>query len=89
MNTMPQPNSSRSSRSRASSWACTVTSSAVVGSSAITSRGSPGPAMAAITRWRRPPESSCGKTRIRSFGSGTPTAVSSRTRLGLVLPVPR
>lgn len=41
-------------------WACTTTSSAVVGSSAITSRGSHASAIAIITRCFWPPESSCG-----------------------------
>ena len=40
--------------------AWTVTSSAVVGSSAISSLGSLISAMAIITRWRMPPENSCG-----------------------------
>ena len=45
------------------SWricACTVTSSAVVGSSAIKRSGSLASAIAIITRWRWPPESWCG-----------------------------
>ena len=37
-----------------------VTSSAVVGSSAISSFGRQASAMAIITRWRMPPESWCG-----------------------------
>ncbi|MCC2665246.1 MAG: hypothetical protein K0S35_3168 [Geminicoccaceae bacterium] len=37
-----------------------VTSSAVVGSSAISSAGSQTSAMAIIARWRRPPDSSKG-----------------------------
>ena len=41
-------------------WACTVTSSAVVGSSAISTSGSLAIAIAIITRWRMPPENSCG-----------------------------
>ena len=41
-------------------WAWTVTSSAVVGSSAMSSFGSLTSAMAIITRWRMPPENSCG-----------------------------
>jgi len=45
---------SRSSRSRI--WAWMVTSSAVVGSSAIRSSGLQESAMAIITRWRMPPE---------------------------------
>ena len=63
-----------SSRSRI--CACTVTSSAVVGSSAISSRGSSAIAEAIRARWRRPPESSCGSWRARSSGSGTPTSRS-------------
>ncbi len=38
----------------------TVTSSAEVGSSAISRSGSPISIMAIITRWPMPPESSCG-----------------------------
>ena len=41
-------------------WAWIVTSSAVVGSSAISSFGLQASAMAIITRWRRPPDSWCG-----------------------------
>ena len=41
-------------------WAWIVTSSAVVGSSAISSCGSQASAIAIITRWRMPPESWCG-----------------------------
>ena len=37
-----------------------VTSSAVVGSSAMSSLGWQHSAMAIITRWRMPPDSSCG-----------------------------
>ena len=37
-----------------------VTSSAVVGSSAIRTRGRSTSAAAIITRWRMPPENSCG-----------------------------
>ena len=73
----------RSSRSRRSSsriCACTVTSSAVVGSSAMTSSGSPATAIAIITRWRSPPESSCGYA-AGAAGSGTPTEVEQAHRL--------
>ena len=41
-------------------WAWVVTSSAVVGSSAMMRAGSSASAMAIITRWRCPPESSWG-----------------------------
>ena len=44
----------------ASTWACTVTSSAVVGSSAISSFGFSAIAMAIIARCRMPPENWCG-----------------------------
>ena len=54
-----------SSRSSARICACTDTSSAVVGSSAISSLGSQASAMAIMTRWRMPPESSCGYWRRR------------------------
>ncbi len=40
--------------------ACTVTSSAVVGSSAMSRAGPLMSAMAIITRWRMPPDSWCG-----------------------------
>ena len=45
---------------RPSTWACTVTSRAVVGSSAIISLGLHTIAMAIMTRWRIPPENSWG-----------------------------
>ena len=48
----------RSISSRICAW--TVTSSAVVGSSAISSFGSLASAIAIIARWRMPPENSCG-----------------------------
>ena len=44
-------------------WAWIVTSSAVVGSSAMIRSGSLAMAMAIITRWRMPPENSCGNDR--------------------------
>ena len=49
-----------SSASSSMIWACTVTSRAVVGSSAMSSAGPLISAMAIITRWRMPPESWCG-----------------------------
>ena len=53
-----------------------VTSSAVVGSSAIRMSGSQASAMAIITRWRMPPESSKGYCFRRFCGSLMPTSVS-------------
>jgi hypothetical protein len=55
-----EPISSRNDRSSVSTCACTITSSAVVGSSATTSDGRPAIAIAIITRCRSPPDSSCG-----------------------------
>ena len=54
-------------------WAWMVTSRAVVGSSAMSSLGSQERAMAIITRWRMPPESSCGYCLTRRSGLGMPT----------------
>ncbi len=54
------PRSRHSRFSTAITWAWTETSSAVVGSSAITSSGSAARARAMTTRWRMPPENSCG-----------------------------
>ncbi len=64
-------------RSRICFWI--VTSSAVVGSSAMRSLGSQAIAMAIITRCCWPPESSWGKLLTRSCGSGMPTSDSSST----------
>ena len=55
---MPSSSTSESSSSRISAWI--VTSSAVVGSSAISRRGRHASAIAIATRWRWPPESWCG-----------------------------
>ena len=56
-----------------------VTSSAVVGSSAISSFGSHASAMAIMTRWRMPPENWCGYSSTRSRGRGRPTRSSTST----------
>ena len=55
-----EPNSACRSEIRSRICACTVTSSAVVGSSAISSSGSLTRAIAIITRCRMPPENWCG-----------------------------
>ena len=60
MNSSAKPLSRCSSASSSSTWACTITSSAVVGSSAISSFGSHASASAISTRWRCPPDSWCG-----------------------------
>ena len=68
----------RSSRSsRICFWI--VTSSAVVGSSAIRSLGSQARAMAIMTRWRMPPDSWCGNWVTRSAGLGMPTRPRTST----------
>ena len=54
------PVSSRRWRIRSRIWAWIVTSRAVVGSSAMSRSGSQARAMAIITRWAMPPDSSCG-----------------------------
>jgi hypothetical protein len=56
-----------------------VTSSAVVGSSAMITSGSLAIAMAIITRWRIPPENSCGNAPARCCARGMPTSSSSST----------
>ena len=75
----PAPVMSRALRSRLRICFCTVTSSAVVGSSQMISAGSFAIAMAMTTRWRIPPENSCGKALARTAGSGIPTRSSSST----------
>ena len=55
---MPISRCRSSSRARICDWM--VTSSAVVGSSAISSFGRQASAIAIIARWRWPPESWCG-----------------------------
>ena len=59
--------------SSSSTWAWIVTSSAVVGSSAMRSLGSSASAMAIMTRCRMPPLNWCGKSRSRPAGSAMPT----------------
>ena len=60
MNSIARPSSLLQLGEQPSTWACTITSSAVVGSSAISSFGSQASASAISTRWRWPPESWCG-----------------------------
>jgi hypothetical protein len=60
MNRIASPRSRRRSSSSVRICACTVTSSAVVGSSAMITSGSLASAMAMPTRWRIPPDISCG-----------------------------
>ena len=55
-----RPKSRRSFSSSSRICACIITSSAVVGSSPMISSGLQASARAIITRWRMPPENSCG-----------------------------
>jgi hypothetical protein len=71
------PSSAWRSRSNSRICAWIVTSSAVVGSSAISSFGRQAIAMAIITRWRMPPESRCGYSSTRRAASGMRTRSSS------------
>jgi hypothetical protein len=73
MKIIAMPVSRRSSASSAMICACTVTSSAVVGSSAISRRGLQASAMAIITRCSMPPESWCGSNiSAAALGIGNP-----------------
>ncbi len=75
----PAPVTSRAVRSTSRIWACTVTSSAVVGSSQISRSGSLAIAIAITTRWRSPPDSSCGNALARVGACAMPTSSSSST----------
>ena len=73
--TRARPSSLDSRVSRSRIWACTMTSSAVVGSSASRIFGSQASAIAIAARCRMPPENSCG---YRSpAAAGMPTSSSS------------
>ena len=74
MNRTPVPRRSCISLISLRICACVVTSSAVVGSSAISSDGSRTSAIAIMMRWRCPPESWCGKASTILSGSGRWTA---------------
>ena len=75
----PAPVTSRAVFSTSRICACTVTSSAVVGSSQINRSGSLAIAIAITTRWRSPPDNSCGKARARRSGWAMPTSSSNST----------
>ncbi len=75
--TMAMPSRARRSASRSRICAWMVTSSAVVGSSASSRAGSHSSARAMPTRWRMPPDSSCGNCFSRASGSPMPTRRSS------------
>lgn len=79
MITMPAPVTSCAVLSTSSTCACTVTSSAVVGSSAMIRSGSLAIAMAITARCRMPPENSWGNAFARCAAFGIPTRSSSST----------
>ena len=76
MSRIPVFSFSFSDRSRSRMSACTVTSRAVVGSSAMITSGSQASAMAITTRCRMPPDSSWGYCLTRRSAFGMPTALS-------------
>jgi len=73
ISTRAMPSSAWSSSSSSMIWAWVVTSSAVVASSAMSSRGRQASAIAIMTRCRIPPESWCGYSPRRRSGSGMRT----------------
>ena len=79
ISTTPTPRSSTSRRIRARIWRRIAASSAVVGSSATISSGSVQSASAITTRWRMPPENSCGWSSMRRSGDSIPVSASSAT----------
>ena len=64
-------------------WRWIVTSRAVVGSSAMSSFGLQLSAIAIITRWRMPPDSSCGYCLTRRSGVEMPTSARALTVMSL------
>ena len=76
---MAVPSRAWMSRSRCRIWAWMVTSSAVVGSSAISTLGWQASAIAIMARWRMPPDSWYGYSCTRRAGSEICTRSSSRS----------
>ena len=70
--------------SRRRIWAWTITSRAVVGSSAIIRSGEQTVAWASITLWRIPPDSSCGYFVQRLSGSESPTSSRAAVTLSCI-----
>ena len=83
MNSTDVLNSARSAEIRSSTSASTVASSAVVGSSRISSAGSQASAIAITTRCAIPPDSSCGYRRMTRPGSEICTLRSICSALAL------
>ena len=75
------PSSRQSASSSSRICACTITSSAVVGSSAISTFGLHESAIAIAARWRIPPDSSCGNRPARAAGIPTDSSSSPTRRL--------
>ena len=92
MRTIASPDSRRSRSRRRMIPAWTVTSSAVVGSSATSSFGRQASATAIAIRWRIPPENWCGNACSAPSGSGIRTSRSSssaRAAAASLRPSPR
>ncbi|KAG0904676.1 hypothetical protein G6F32_017298 [Rhizopus arrhizus] len=87
MNTIDSPSCWRNRASSANTCACTDTSNAETGSSAISTCGRMANARANPTRWRCPPENSCGKRRMASADNPTSSksscASANASRLGM------
>ena len=79
----PKSRFSASTSWRISRW--TTTSSAVVGSSRMMSSGLSASAIAMMTRWRMPPDSSCGYARTRRLSMPTSSSSSPARTMRAVL----
>ena len=77
MSIRAMPRSAWEARMRSRIWAWTVTSRAVVGSSAISILGSHESPMAIMARCRMPPDSSCGYCLTRRSGELMPTCANA------------
>src|SRR5690625_5379034 len=80
MNSAAKPSRSCSSVNTSSTRACTDTSSAEVGSSAMSSSGSSASARARLARCRCPPESSCGYRSPKCCGRCTASSSAATRR---------
>ena len=79
MSRMAAPRSRRSPSSWCRICACTVTSRAAVGSSAMMRSGSSAVAMPIMTRWHMPPDSWKGSDLATRWGSGRPSRARMAT----------
>ncbi len=82
------PCSRCNSPSRSSTWSWTRASSAVVGSSAISTSGLFSSAIAIMTRCRMPPEKRCGWSSVRAAGMPTRSSIAAAFRRASARPAP-